>query len=213
MSYDFAVLVNDAPMTVEDAQSRYTALFEGRFEPPPPQVQHFATTLLEAAPMADEADGWLMGEPMLARLGAVVFSSWDDPDANLYKLLTLARPHDLAVLDVQRPRLYDPSGAVAVEVFAGDGTRSPFLSPSLLRVLLDSLSAQHPHVVVERDHDRYVQTRRNSDGTFEIEHRAGSDVEHYRLPAVDARMVELALWQWATDAADWRTLPWEHVAV
>lgn len=213
MSYDFAVLVNDAPMTLEEAQSRYTELLEGHVGPPPPQVQDFATALLKAVPMADAAGGWLMGEPELARLGAVVFSSWRDPDSNLYALLTMTAPRGLAVLDVQRPRLYDPSGAVAVEVFAGDGTKSPFLSPSLLRELLDSLSAQHPHVVVKRDLDRYVQTRRSSDGTFEVEHRAGSEDEHYRLPAVDARTVELALWQWTSNAPEWRTLPWEHVTV
>ena len=154
-----------------------------------------------------------MDDPYLSRLGAVVFTSWDDPDRNLSELLTVTAPRALAVLDVQRPRLYDPSGAVEVEVSAGDGTRSPFLSLSLLRALLDSLSVRYPYVVVERDYDLYAQTRRNSDGTFEVEHRAGSEDEHYRLTAVDVASVGATLWQWATDDPRWRSLPWKHVTV
>lgn len=212
MSYDFAVLVNDAPMTLEEARSRYLEMVEGHGSPPP-QVEDFATALFKAVAGAEVAGGWLMDDPYLSRLGAVVFSSWDDPDRNLYELLTVTAPRGLAVLDVQRPRLYDPSGAVEVEVFAGDGTRSPFLSLSLLRALLDSLSARYPYVVVERDLELYVQTRRNSDGTFEVEHRAGSEDKHYRLAAVDVASVEATLWQWAAGDPRWRSLPWKHVTV
>lgn len=213
MSYDFYVWVNEGPLTVEEALSRCEEIADGPAGRPPSQVEDFVTALLGAAPMADLPGGWLMGDPWLTHLGAAVFSSWDNPMRNLYELLALAAPRGLAVLDVQQPRLYDPSGALDVEVTAGDGTRSPFLSPTLLRALLESLHPKYPYVIVERPAEHYVQTRRGPDDTFEVEHRAGSEERHYRMTAADVRTVEETLWQWATDDPRWRTLPWERVDV
>jgi hypothetical protein len=175
-----------------------------------------ATTVHETAPQTGTpAPGSAVGEVVVALeelgvevrgtgAGAYVSTSTDDPMARLRTLAEMAAAHGLSVLDVQAGSLYDPRDALDVALETQGGPRLPFLTRSILREVVSHIVEGRYHwVTLSRGAGLFVQTYRDDDGSWALEHREGPD-QHFAARVTDAGLVEQVLWSWARDDGRWQ---------
>lgn len=214
MSYDLTVFPADRVTSLAAALRTYQTLLDADDEgEPSPQLRDFTAELNER--YGGDDDQAFLSVPVTANAhGALVATWWPSQLRNLYAVLELTKDRGLAVLDVQVPMLYDPRGHLDLRVRLGDGTDVPYLSPSLLDNLLPLPDPEAPWLTLIREEEVYAQTRRFDDGTYELEHRAGSADRHFQARVPDVRLAYAALWSWATDDPAWRyTVRWQRIHV
>ena len=158
--------------------------------------------------------------------GAGEFTVWRRTDARgalmsvrypeigvLEALLLVAKDHDLAVYDIDLNRLYDPTGAVDVEVSL-PGVRIPFLTRDLLSDLVlrpDWPDPEAPFVIVDRAAEDFIQVWREGSG-YRVEYRDGDADFHYMCMVDDPAVVIDVMWAWAIGDDRWRgALAWEFL--
>ncbi len=115
----------------------------------------------------------------------------------------------------------NPERATAPCLLATTDEGDEHLDPSedvLFRLLEDVGKREEGHVIVGRlprtDDQTYVQTLRQGDGTWLVEHRDGSPERHYSATTSDMRTVHLVLTHWAFDRDGWReALDWTPVVL
>lgn len=139
----------------------------------------------------------------------------DDPECGLLAaLLMLAKDHDLAVYDIELKRLYDPVGAVDVDVLL-PGVRIPFLTRELLvdLVLHPGWPApEAPYLIVERAEQDFIQAWLGDHGLYQLEYREGGPESHFVVHTDDPELVVCTMWAWATRDESWRTaVDWQFV--
>lgn len=192
MSYDFFVFPAEQAEDLEQA----TAFYES--------VSHSGT------PAAGSAVGEFVHameergvEVRGTRAAAYVSTSWDDPMANLRTVAEVAAAHGLSVLDVQLVALFDPRGALDVALETQGGPRLPFLTRTLLREVVSHIVEGRYHwVTLSRGAGLFVQTYRDDDGSWALEHRE-EEGQHFAARVSDAALVEDVLWSWARDDGRW----------
>ncbi|MDE1675421.1 hypothetical protein [Nocardia gipuzkoensis] len=212
MSYDFAVIPAADVGSVEQAVELYLAMCATPDETAPsPAVCDFVDEINHR--YGGENGGFLSVETAADVRGAVVCTWWPSLTRNLRMVLDLTKGRGLAVLDPQTRRLYDPRGRADVLVTVGDGTVLPYLTKELLADLLaDPPDPANPFLVVEREEQHYVQTCPDSDGVYELEYRAGSPDQHFRVHTSDRALVGDVIWAWSIDNPWWRdAVDWREV--
>jgi hypothetical protein len=144
--------------------------------------------------------------------GAVLRTWGPNREQHLLAVLKLTKNRDLAVLDIETGHLYDPRGHVDVRVTVGDGRTIPFLTTALLEdFVVAAADPDDPFLVVSRADETYIQTRRH-DLVYEIEHRAGSAAEHFRVYTMRHTVVRDVIWAWACDDPSWTVaVQWRRV--
>lgn len=144
--------------------------------------------------------------------GAVLRTWGPNRGRHLLAVLQLTKNRDLAVLDVETGHLYDPLGHVEVRVTVGDGRSLPYLTHALLEdLVVAAADPDDPFLVVARADENYIRTRRH-ERVYEIEHRAGSASEHFRVYTVRHQVVRDVIWAWACGDPSWTVaVPWRRV--
>ncbi len=141
----------------------------------------------------------------LNRRGAMLESAHPEWEV-LQPLLILAEGHGLAVYDIALNRLYDPTGAVDLEVSL-PGLGLPFLTRELLADLVarpEWPDPQAPYLIVSRAEEDYIQAWLCDDGNYQLEYREGGPESHFMARSVEAGVVVDAMWAWATQDPSWR---------
>jgi hypothetical protein len=175
-----------------------------------------ATAVYEAAPQTGTpAAGSAVGELVVAleeqgvevrgvRDAAYVSTSWDDPMANLRTVAEVAAAHGLSVLDVQLGALYDPRDALDVSLETQGGPRLPFVTRRILgEVVSHIVEGRYHWVTLSRDAGLFVQTYRDDDGSWALEHREAPG-QHFAARVTDVVLVEEVLWSWARGDGRWQ---------
>jgi hypothetical protein len=144
--------------------------------------------------------------------GAVLRVEGPGRNRHLHTVLELSKQRDLVVLDVQTGHLYDPRGHVDAMVTVGDGRTLPYLTAALVEdFVVAGTDPDDPFLVVARDDDTYIGARRH-EWVYELEHRAGSTAEHFRVYTTMHTVVRAVIWAWATGDPSWSVaLPWRRV--
>lgn len=128
----------------------------------------------------------------------------------LEALLLLAKDHDLAVYDIELGRLYDPAGAIDVEVVL-PGVRLPFLTRDLLADLVLRPAwpdPEAPFVIVDRAEQDFIQVWCGADG-YQLESREGGPEFHLVHLTPDPHLVIDVMWAWGIGDRYWRgAVPW-----
>jgi hypothetical protein len=144
------------------------------------------------------------GVTVTARRGAAyVVAPWDDPMARLSQVADVAGGHGLAVLDLQLGSLYDPRNAAPVALDTQGGPRLTFVTRRILTDVLREVAAgSYSWVTLSRSADVFVQTFRDGDGSWALEHSEGAG-RHFATRTVDPTLVEAVLWSWARGDQRW----------
>jgi hypothetical protein len=193
MTYDFFVLPATSAEDLEQATAAYESAPQAGTPSPGGPVAAFLAAL---APSGFEARG--------TDAGAYVATSWDDPMAHLREVAEVAAEHGLAVLDVQLAGLYDPRGALAVGLETQGGPRLTYVTRRILAEVMSHIREGRYHwVTLSRGADVFVQTYRDDDGTWALEHREGPGA-HFAARTDDDELVERVLWWWARDDGRWQ---------
>jgi uncharacterized protein YqgV (UPF0045/DUF77 family) len=192
MTYDFFVF----PAELAEDLDQATAVYES--------VPHTGT------PVAGSAVGELVValeeldiEVRGTAAAAYVSTSWDDPMAHLRQVAEVAAAHGLSVLDVQLGALYDPRDALDVALETQGGPRLTFVTRAILREVMSHIVEGRYHwVTLSRGAGLFVQTYRDDDGSWALEHREAPD-RHFAARLTAADLVEDVLWSWARDDGRW----------
>ena len=217
MSYDFAVLTPEAAgPSEEEALARARDLYD-RGSPataPDRRLRDFVAKL-EGAGAADEERGWVSVWPVDAHdLGLAIPTTYANVDDNLVTLLRLAAEKGLVLVDLTASRVHPPAPGEPVGVIAGDGSRLGALTRARLDSLVADLPPEDPWLVLERDREDYVQTHRQDDSTFLLEHRDGSADRHSSSSVADETEVAARMWAWLSRDPAWTSgLTWDRVAL
>ncbi len=204
MSYDFFVFPADRADGLEEALALYEATALTGTASPGGPVARFVADLGALSPTVS-AGGFLSAPVDGSDDGAYVCTSWDDPMGNLRAVAGAARPHDLAVLDVQLGALYDPRGALDVVLTTEAGPQLPFLTRAVLTEVMTHVREGRYHWVnLSRDDASFVQTFRDDDGSWAVEHREHDG--HFAARIGDGSLVEGLLWAWARGDGGWRAM-------
>jgi len=202
MSYDFFVFPAEWADGLEEARAVYeSSSARGTLTPGGPMAS-FLSSLAEATP-----DGVLQGEPVGHDGAVYVATTWTDPMGNLATVAGPARAHGMSVLDVQLDAVYDPRGALDATLQTEAGPQLPFLTEPILHdVLSHILDGRYHWVNLARGDEVYVQSYRDEDGSWAVEHREGVPDQHFVARTTDATLVEELLWSWARDDGGWRAM-------
>jgi hypothetical protein len=193
MTYDFFVFPAELAEDLEQAIAVYESAPQTGSPAPGSAVGELVVALEEVGV-----------EVRSSTAAAYVSTSWDDPMANLRTVAEAAAAHGLSVLDVQLGALYDPRDALDVALETQGGPRLPFLTRSLLREVVSHIVDGRYHwVTLSRGAGLFVQTYRDDDGSWALEHREGPD-QHFAARVTDAALVEDVLWSWARDDGRWQ---------
>jgi hypothetical protein len=206
MSYDFFVFPAERAEGLEEALAVYERTAERGTLRPDSAVARFVTELNAEVPVQSEG-GFLSVRVDGTDEGSYVCTSWDDPMGNLRRVAGLARPHELAVLDVQLGALYDPRRSLDVALQTEAGPQLPYVTRAVLsQVLRDIQDGRYHWVNLARDGEHYAQTFHDDDGTWAVEHREGGPDQHFAARTADATLVDDLLWSWARDDGRWRAM-------
>ncbi len=216
VSYDFAVLTPAAAGSDDaSALSAAISVFEGdtsRGRRSDSRLTAFLADL-EAIGAADEDSGWLSVWPLHAEADGIGLpTTYPNVDDNIVVLLRLAARHGLVLVDLNAGRVHRPAPGEPVGVKAGDGTRLGALTYARLESLIHDLPSSDPWIVLERAPELYVQTLRQDDGTYVLEHRAGAADRHFGTSVPDTPEVITRLWAWLRREPNWDAdLEWDPV--
>ncbi|MFD0364946.1 hypothetical protein ACFQZZ_26210 [Nocardia sp. GCM10030253] len=204
---DFGVMSADEIDTALDALERYERMCAT------PDSSAAAPVVLDLVDEINRNGGAVGFVAAVADSRGAVLRTWGPGrDQHLLTVLKLTKDRDLAVLDAQTGHLYDPRGRVDVHVTVGDGRSLPYLTTALLAdLVVGAADPDDPFLVVARDDETYIQTRR-CDAVYEIEHRAGSASEHFRAYAMLHTVVRDVIWAWTCGDPSWTaTVQWRRV--
>lgn len=166
----------------------------------------FLDALNGLSPMTSDT-GWLAMRAEGADAGSVIVTTWTNPIGNLNKIADLARHYQLAVLDLQNNRQYDPIESVPMQITTDGGPEFSWVSDSALESILDAIEAgEFPWLTLGRADQLYAQTYRNDDGSWDVEFREGAPERHFHARTTDRTLVERFLWEWTLSRPGWRDL-------
>ena len=206
MSYDFFVFPAERADTLEEALAIYESTAVRGELSEDGAVARFVGELNTRVP-TQSAGGFLAVRADGTDAGSYVCTSWDDPMGNLRVVAEVARPHDLAVLDVQLGALYDPRRALDVALQTEAGPQLSFLTRAILGEVMQQIQDGRYHWVnLSRDGSHFVQSFHDDDGSWAVEHREGSAREHFAARTTDAELVADLLWSWARGDGRWRSM-------
>jgi hypothetical protein len=206
MSYDFFVFPAERAEGLEEALAVYERTAERGTLSPGSAVDRFVTELNAEVPLQSEG-GFLSVRVDGTDEGSYVCTSWDDPMGNLRRVAGIARPHQLAVLDVQLGALYDPRRGLDVGLQTEAGPQLPYVTRAILsQVLRDIQDGRYHWLNLSRDGEHYAQTFHDDDGTWAVEHREGGPDQHFVARTADATIVDDLLWSWSRDDGRWRAM-------
>ncbi|MFE9326891.1 hypothetical protein ACIHDR_35200 [Nocardia sp. NPDC052278] len=204
---EFAVVPADAVDTALDAMEQYQQMCtvpDGSATPPA------VDDLIAEIDRNGGAVGFVAA--VADSRGAVLRTWGPNRGRHLLAVLKLTKDRDLAVLDVETGHLYDPRGHIDVRVTVGDGRSLPYLTPALLEdFVVAAADPDDPFLVVARADETYIRTRRH-EWVYEIEHRAGSASEHFRVYTLRHKVVRDVIWAWAGGDPSWTVaVHWRRV--
>ena len=201
MSYDFFVLPAEQAADLDEAVARYESAPVTVAVTPGSPAERFVAAL-------NDGDHDFLQSPAAGhRDTAYVATSWSDPMANLRVVAGAARDEGLSVLDVQLNALYDPRDALDVGVDTQGGPQLPYLTRGILRQVMTHIRELRYHWVTLTREDRvFVQTFRDDDGSWAVEHREGGPDRHFAARSEDAETVERLLWSWARHDGRWQAM-------
>jgi hypothetical protein len=217
MSNDFALLTPErAGLADPPVLAAAVAVFERESVAGSGQADPRLTAFLadlEATGAADEDHGWVSVWPLHASAdGLGVPTTYANVDDNLVVLLRLAARHELVLVDLNAQTVHRPAAGEPVGVKAGDGTRLGALTYRRLESMVSGLPPSDPWIVLERDPEVYVQTLREQDGTFVLEHRDGSADLHFSTRVSEAHEIVTRMWAWLQGEPTWNAdADWERV--
>jgi hypothetical protein len=216
MSYDFAVLTPEAAgLDDRAAVAAAVAVFEGGSVAGGQADSRLTSFLadLEADGAANEDDGWVSVWPLdVSADGLAVPTTYANVDNNVVVLLRLAARHGLVLVDLNAEKVNRPAPGEPVGVKAGDGTRLGALTYRRLESLVSGLPTSDPWIVLERGPQVYLQTLRQENGTFVLEHRDGRPDLHFTASVSEAHEVVARMWAWLQGDPDWdANADWERV--
>lgn len=206
MSYDFFVFPAERADTLEEALAVYEDTAERGELSDDGAVARFVGELNTRVRTQSDG-GFLAVRADGTDAGSYVCTSWEDPMGNLRVVADVARPHELAVLDVQLGALYDPRRSVDVALRTEAGPQLPYLTRAILAEVMQQVQDGRYHwVTLSRDGEHYVQTFHDDDGSWAVEHREGGPGEHFAARTTDAALVADLLWSWARGDGRWRAM-------
>ena len=206
MSYDFFVFPAERADTLEQALALYESTAERGALTDNGAIARFVSELNTRVPTQSKG-GFLAVRADGTDAGSYVCTSWEDPMGNLRVVADVARPHDLAVLDVQLGALYDPRRSLDVALQTEAGPQLSYLTrPILAEVLQQIQDGRYHWVTLSRDGEHYVQTFHDDDGSWAVEHREGGRREHFAARTADPALVADLLWSWARGDGRWRAM-------
>ncbi|MFI7671125.1 hypothetical protein [Nocardia sp. NPDC049526] len=204
---EFAVVPADAVDTALDAMEQYQQMCTAPADSAaPPAIDELVAEI-------DRNGGAVGFVAAVADSRGAVLRTWGpNRGRHLLAVLKLTKDRDLAVLDVETGHLYDPRGHIDVRVTVGDGRSLPYLTPALLEdFVVAAADPDAPFLVVARADETYIQTRRH-EWVYEIEHRAGSASEHFRVYTLRHKVVRDVIWAWACHDPSWTVaVHWRRV--
>lgn len=210
MAHRFAVVPAGAVSSVEEANALVCSMCAGAAGKPASGLHE----LVDALP-----DGGLAGfsvDRPADSLG-VIISTEHPENGPLRYLLSETKDRDLAVYDIELFRLYDPRGRVDIDVTLSGDVTLPYLTRALLQdiVIRPSWpSPAEPFVVMSRSDDEFIQVWRESDGTYQVEHRDGGPDAHFEFRTADVGLVVDITWRWVSRDPGWRTgVAWSRLDV
>ena len=197
MSYDFFVFPAHEATDLATATDLYEASPERGVLTPGSPVADFVAAV---------RDSDVLSEEVAAHDGAAyVCTAWTDPMANLRVVADLARPHSLAVLDLQLAALYDPRGALDVALDTEAGPRLTYLTQTILAMVMSHIAELRYHWVnISSEPGVYAQAYRDEDGSWAVEHRERTTGRLFLARTTDAPLVEELLWSWARGDGRWQ---------
>ncbi|WP_433757264.1 hypothetical protein [Nocardia sp. CA-135398] len=207
VTYEFAVVPADGVDTALDALEQYRQMCTAPDDiATPPAIDDLIAEI--------DRNGAAVGfvAAVADSRGAVLRTWGPNRGQHLLAVLKLTKDRDLAVLDVETGHLYDPRGHVEVHVTVGDGRSLPYLTRALLDdLVVAAADPDDPFLVVARTDETYIRTRRH-EWVYEIEHRAGSASEHFRVYTLRHKVVRDVIWAWAGTDPSWTAaVRWRRV--
>ena len=126
-------------------------------------------------------------------------------------LLLLAKDRGLAVYDIELNRLYDPTGAIDVQV-TQPGVQCPFVTRQLLVDVVLSPAwpdPEAPFVILDRAEQDFIQVW-CSPHSYQLEYRECGPDFHFIHITDDPHLVIDVMWAWGIGNPYWRgAVPWE----
>jgi hypothetical protein len=205
MSYDFFVFPAERAESLGEALEVYESTAERGPLSPEGAVGRLVAEL-STVPVQSEG-GFLAAPVEGTDEGCYVQTTWDDPMRNLRRVAHLARPHGLAVLDVQLGTWYDPRRSLEVGLQTEAGPQLTYLTRAILDQVVHEIQDGRYHWLnVARDREHYAQAFHDDDGSWAVEHREGGVDQHFAARTTDATLVEDLLWSWARGDGRWRAM-------
>jgi hypothetical protein len=91
----------------------------------------------------------------------------------------------------------------------------PYLTPALLRDLVQRPTwpdPENPYFIVTRGDQEFIQTYRDEDGKYQLEHQDGGPDAQFAFRTPDTGLVADVMWAWTTHDSRWRTaVPWNRL--
>jgi hypothetical protein len=207
-SHRFAIIPAGSADSVDQANDLIHAMGAGSDGEPPAAIRELLDELSDSV-----AGSFVIARPADRR--GVIVATHRPEDGLLRFLLQSTMVRGLAVYDIELFRLYDPRGRVDVDVSLTGDITLPYLTPALLRDLVLRPTwpdPEHPYFIVTRGDEKYVQTYREEDGTYQLEHRDGGPDTHFAIRTPDSGLVADVMWAWTTHDSSWRTaVPWNQL--
>ncbi|WP_062983130.1 hypothetical protein [Nocardia anaemiae] len=204
---EFAVVPADGVDTALDALEQYRQMCTARDDnATPPAIDDLIAEI-------DRNGGAVGFVAAVADSRGAVLRTWGpNRGQHLLAVLKLTKNRGLSVLDVETGHLYDPRGHVEVHVTVGDDRSLPYLTRALLDdFVVAAADPDDPFLVVARADETYIRTRRH-ECVYEIEHRAGSPSEHFRVYTLRHKIVRDVIWAWACADPSWTAaVRWRRV--
>ena len=208
MSYDHVLLPAGAAASA-DAVEAYLAGQQGQGETE--IVAAIAAEVNRRNDEVSEQDAFLSAPAGGAGTGTALYiaAPYDAIGHTRKLLFELATPHNYAIYDPQLDWLIDPTGRIDVTITHGGAGEFPYLTEQLTRQWVPALAEPNPYLIVERADHVYIQTFRDSPGSYTLEYRDGSPDRHFGTRVDDGERVAELIWEWTVgerarlDALDW----------
>jgi hypothetical protein len=201
MSHRFAIIPAGSVDAVDQANDLIHAMGAGSDGEPPTAIRELLDELSQTV-----AGSFVITRPAERR--GVIIATHRPEDGLLRFMLLSTMDRGLAIYDVELCRLYDPRGRVDLDVSLSGDLTLPYLTPALLRDLVLRPTwpePEDPYFIVTRGGAEFIQTYRDEDGLYQLEHRDGGPNAHFAVRTPDSGLVADVMWAWTTHDSRWRT--------
>jgi hypothetical protein len=201
MNHRFAIFPTGAVDSIDQANDLIHAMGAGSVGEPLTDTRELLDELSETV-----SASFVIARPADSR--GVVIATHRPEDGLLRHLLLSTMERGLTVYDLELFRLYDPLERIEVDVSLPGELTLPYVTPALLRDLVMRPTwpePDEPYFIVTRGDEVFIQTYRDDDGHYQLEHRDGGADAHFAFRTPDSGLVADVMWAWATRDPRWRT--------